>query len=96
MYFNQKDEALEETGWKLVHGDVFRPPNHPALFTAFVGSGIQLICMFLIILGKLLLYMYAFSMYVYNENWPGLRKLDPSHFEIFKWDTLADSADVYE
>ena len=21
------EDALEETGWKLVHGDVFRPPR---------------------------------------------------------------------
>ncbi len=22
-----KEEAVEQTGWKLVHGDVFRPPT---------------------------------------------------------------------
>lgn len=27
------EEANEEFGWKLVHGDVFRPPkDHPMLF----------------------------------------------------------------
>lgn len=48
------EEAIEETGWKLVHGDVFRPPRHPRLFAAVIGSGIQIffmalytICMFL-------------------------------------------------
>jgi hypothetical protein len=35
------DDAEEETGWKLVHGDVFRPPNHPMLLSVLVGSGIQ-------------------------------------------------------
>ncbi len=27
------EEAKEESGWKLVHGDVFRPPaSYPMLF----------------------------------------------------------------
>lgn len=42
------EETLEETGWKLVHGDVFRPPKHPRLFAAVVGSGIQIFFMALI------------------------------------------------
>ncbi|XP_014677964.1 PREDICTED: transmembrane 9 superfamily member 4-like [Priapulus caudatus] len=42
------DDTLEETGWKLVHGDVFRPPPHPKLFSALVGSGIQIFLMSLI------------------------------------------------
>lgn len=32
----------EETGWKLVHGDVFRPPQHRMLLAACVGTGVQL------------------------------------------------------
>lgn len=32
----------EETGWKLVHGDVFRPPSHRVLLAAAVGTGAQL------------------------------------------------------
>lgn len=39
------DDAVEETGWKLVHGDVFRPPRNARLFAAFVGSGIQIFLM---------------------------------------------------
>lgn len=42
------EEALEETGWKLVHGDVFRPPQHSKLFAAVIGSGIQIFFMALI------------------------------------------------
>ncbi|CAL7935912.1 unnamed protein product [Xylocopa violacea] len=42
------DETIEETGWKLVHGDVFRPPPHPRLFAAVIGSGIQIFFMALI------------------------------------------------
>ena len=42
------EDAKEESGWKLVHGDVFRPPaNHAMLFSVFVGSGTQLCLMFL-------------------------------------------------
>jgi transmembrane 9 superfamily protein 2/4 len=37
------EEAQEETGWKLVHGDVFRPPSsHPNLFSILVGTGAQI------------------------------------------------------
>ena len=39
------DDAYEETGWKLVHGDIFRPPQHRAFFVANLGAGIQLIAM---------------------------------------------------
>ena len=47
-----QDDTLEETGWKLVHGDVFRPPLHPTLLTACLGSGIQIFSMILIIIGR--------------------------------------------
>jgi transmembrane 9 superfamily protein 2/4 len=39
----EKDDDADETGWKLVHADVFRPPqNQPMLFCVFMGSGVQL------------------------------------------------------
>ena len=40
-----QDEAIEETGWKLVHGDVFRPPPYSKFFCAFVATGVQLLYM---------------------------------------------------
>ena len=55
LRYNQddsNDETMEESGWKLVHGDVFRPPKHPKLFAAIIGSGIQIFCMAVIILCK--------------------------------------------
>jgi transmembrane 9 superfamily protein 2/4 len=37
------EEAQEETGWKLVHGDVFRPPqNYQLLLCALIGTGAQI------------------------------------------------------
>jgi transmembrane 9 superfamily member 2/4 len=37
------EEAQEETGWKLVHGDVFRPPTtQPMLLSVLVGTGAQI------------------------------------------------------
>ncbi|KAL5225650.1 hypothetical protein ABZP36_012289 [Zizania latifolia] len=38
---DNQDEAQEETGWKLVHGDVFRPPVHSGLLCVYVGTGVQ-------------------------------------------------------
>merc|ERR1712224_358025 len=33
----------EETGWKLIHGDVFRPPELGMLLSACVGVGVHLL-----------------------------------------------------
>ena len=40
------DDGLEDvTGWKLLHGDVFRPPPYGGLLAPLVGSGMQLVFM---------------------------------------------------
>ncbi|KAL7269059.1 Transmembrane 9 superfamily member 2 [Rhizina undulata] len=46
--YNQLDlneGVQEDSGWKLVHGDVFRPPRNPLLLSVFLGSGAQLFFM---------------------------------------------------
>lgn len=50
--YNQMDpnEEAEETGWKLVHGDVFRPPRHPMLLSILVGSGVQVFGMAVVVM----------------------------------------------
>jgi transmembrane 9 superfamily protein 2/4 len=45
-----EDEAKEETGWKLVHGDVFRAPPQAKLLAVSVGSGIQMLGMAIVTL----------------------------------------------
>eukprot|EP00003_Mantamonas_plastica_P009084 TRINITY_DN1831_c1_g1_i3.p1 TRINITY_DN1831_c1_g1~~TRINITY_DN1831_c1_g1_i3.p1 ORF type:complete len:519 (+),score=154.78 TRINITY_DN1831_c1_g1_i3:453-2009(+) len=35
------EEDPEETGWKLVHTDVFRPPDFPMMLSVFFGTGVQ-------------------------------------------------------
>ncbi|KAI7741329.1 hypothetical protein M8C21_019446, partial [Ambrosia artemisiifolia] len=40
----------EETGWKKIHGDVFRYPKHKSLFAAALGSGTQLLVLTVAIL----------------------------------------------
>jgi len=40
-----KEEIEEETGWKLVHGDVFRKPPWSRLLVATIGCGVQLLAM---------------------------------------------------
>lgn len=37
-----EDGVQEDSGWKLVHGDVFRTPSHPLLLSIFLGNGAQL------------------------------------------------------
>ena len=34
-------DETEESGWKNIHGEVFRFPPNKNLFCAFVGSGFQ-------------------------------------------------------
>ncbi|CAG7837323.1 unnamed protein product [Allacma fusca] len=51
--YNQIDsgeDAQEEFGWKLVHGDVFRPPRKGMLLSVFLGSGFQVLAMTVITL----------------------------------------------
>mmetsp|Transcript_25677 Transcript_25677/g.38388 ORF Transcript_25677/g.38388 Transcript_25677/m.38388 type:complete len:683 (-) Transcript_25677:206-2254(-) len=44
MLDEEDGTAVEDTGWKLIHADVFRPPqSHPMLFCTGVGSGVQIL-----------------------------------------------------
>ena len=37
------EDGTEESGWKLVHGDVFRPPqSFPMVLSVLVGTGAQI------------------------------------------------------
>jgi transmembrane 9 superfamily protein 2/4 len=40
-----EDGIQEDSGWKLVHGDVFRCPQSPLLLSVLVGNGAQLFMM---------------------------------------------------
>ena len=43
---DEKAEERDESGWKLVHADVFRPPaSFPMMFCVLVGTGVQLFLM---------------------------------------------------
>ncbi|CAL5048973.1 unnamed protein product [Urochloa decumbens] len=42
-----QEEAQEESGWKLLHGDVFRPPVNADLLCMYVGTGVQFFGMLL-------------------------------------------------
>ncbi|GFP81386.1 transmembrane 9 superfamily member 1 [Phtheirospermum japonicum] len=43
-------DVSEESGWKLVHGDVFRPSPNLALLSAVVGTGAQLATLVLLVI----------------------------------------------
>nr|XP_009593535.1 transmembrane 9 superfamily member 1-like [Nicotiana tomentosiformis] len=43
-------DVNEESGWKLVHGDVFRPVPNLALLSAVVGTGAQLTTLVLLVI----------------------------------------------
>eukprot|EP00667_Euglena_gracilis_P004133 EG_transcript_4153 len=42
---DNESEMQEETGWKVVHADVFREPKYAGLLACYVGSGAQLLGM---------------------------------------------------
>ncbi|ODV78964.1 uncharacterized protein CANTADRAFT_51889 [Suhomyces tanzawaensis NRRL Y-17324] len=42
---NLDDDISDESGWKLVHGDVFRPPKQKMLLSILIGSGVQIFLM---------------------------------------------------
>lgn len=44
------EEAQEETGWKLVHGDVFRAPKHPRALAIVIGAGTQLLAVTFVVM----------------------------------------------
>ena len=44
MELDEETMEEEESGWKLIHGDVFRFPQNASLFCAAVGTGLQLMC----------------------------------------------------
>ncbi|KDQ57473.1 hypothetical protein JAAARDRAFT_35185 [Jaapia argillacea MUCL 33604] len=39
------EDVQEDWGWKLVHGEVFRSPQHPMILAVLVGNGAQLCAM---------------------------------------------------
>ena len=45
MDAESKEEAQEESGWKLVHGDVFRAPPRAGLLAVYLGTGVQVLGM---------------------------------------------------
>lgn len=40
-----EDGVQEDSGWKLVHGDVFRTPKYSVMLSVFLGNGAQLFVM---------------------------------------------------
>ncbi|KAF5730269.1 putative phagocytic receptor 1b isoform X1 [Tripterygium wilfordii] len=58
-------EDQEESGWKYIHGDVFRYPKYKSLFAAALGSGTQLFTLSFLCGGSTGLFIYAYCLYYY-------------------------------
>lgn len=52
VFLPSQEDAQEESGWKQVHGDVFRPPRKGMLLSVFLGQGTQIFIMTFITLCK--------------------------------------------
>ena len=57
-----QEDIQEDFGWKLVHGDVFRPPSNILLLSVFIGNGVQILLMTFIALGKSMVCVCVFSL----------------------------------
>lgn len=42
MEIDEEELTEEDTGWKMIHGDVFRSPPFVNIFAALIGSGAQI------------------------------------------------------
>ena len=60
----ESTDDQEETGWKYIHGDVFRYPPHKSLFCAVLGSGTQLFTLSIFIFMLALVGVF----YAYNRG----------------------------
>lgn len=45
----------DDYGWKQVHGDVFRTPSYPLLFSSIIGTGYHLLSVLFITIGLAIL-----------------------------------------
>ncbi|GJP83701.1 hypothetical protein CLOP_g13826 [Closterium sp. NIES-67] len=66
----ESSEEQEETGWKYIHGDVFRFPKNKDFFCAVLGSGTQLL--FLVIFIFILALVGVFYPYNRGALWTAL------------------------
>jgi hypothetical protein len=60
----EEPEDMEESGWKFVHGDVFRFPANKSLFCAFAGTGLQVLVLTFFVFGLALVGAF----YPYNRG----------------------------
>eukprot|EP00924_Labyrinthula_sp_SR-Ha-C_P001634 maker-scaffold_18-snap-gene-4.43-mRNA-1 protein AED:0.02 eAED:0.02 QI:86/1/1/1/0.5/0.4/5/532/596 len=45
MTLIESDHFVDDSGWKQIHGDVFRPPKNFSYYAAVYGIGMQLLCL---------------------------------------------------
>lgn len=55
---------MEEFSWKLLHGDVFRPPKKGMLLSVMLGSGSQIFFMVFLSLGKLAIFSVIINLII--------------------------------
>ena len=57
----------EDSGWKLVHGDVFRAPDSLMIYSAMIGTGWQLLTLVLGVILYAIAGMYYHS--IAHKTW---------------------------
>ncbi|KAG2193602.1 hypothetical protein INT47_012980 [Mucor saturninus] len=85
-----QEDVQEDYGWKLVHGDVFRPPNKPMTLAVLTGSGVQLVVMTGVIL------VFAVFGFLSPSNRGSLGTMMILFFMIFSCTSGYTSARLYK
>jgi transmembrane 9 superfamily protein 2/4 len=62
------DGVQEDSGWKLVHGDVFRPPKYPLPLSILVGNGAQLLMMAAMTIGWSHLFLFVCNLLTWKQQ----------------------------
>ena len=75
-YSKAQDTGEEDYGWKLVHGDVFRPPPQTGLYCALIGLGAQFMLFILFGLMMSVAEIVRFVIYFISAMSKQLRSLE--------------------
>lgn len=65
-----QEDVQEDWGWKLVHGEVFRPPTNVLPLSVLVGNGTQLAAMAAVTLGSLVRIFREQKVYLIHQSSP--------------------------
>lgn len=71
--FDEFEQKTKDKGWKMLHGDIFRSPNHPSLFSIMISSSSQFFY-------TIFFCLFFYSLFNFTS---GIEKVEDSKFNVF-------------